>query len=262
MFEKAVTAAEQKLGLTGQPRAIVFHEKLGRRHAHCVWSRIDADQMKAIKLSHYKRKLMDVSRELYRTHEWDMPDGFRDHDARDQQNYRRQEAGQAARAKADPKKLKAMFQSCWDQSDTAMASSDLIRLCESNDVTTKDYLAAEHQLGTCAESLSKTKGTPVGAAHISHAIREQDAAMRKSFGGRLSDEQRAALHHILGPERLACIVGLAGAGKSTMLKTARTAWEKQGIAVHGAALAGKAAEGLQSASGISIPAFQQCCQLL
>ncbi|MEQ3673021.1 hypothetical protein [Pseudophaeobacter sp.] len=69
MFEKAVPAAEQKLGLTGQPRAIVFHEKLGRRHAHCVWSRIDADQMKAIKLSHYKRKLMDVSRELYRTHE-------------------------------------------------------------------------------------------------------------------------------------------------------------------------------------------------
>jgi hypothetical protein len=26
--------------LNGQPRVIVFHEKNGRRHAHCVWSRI------------------------------------------------------------------------------------------------------------------------------------------------------------------------------------------------------------------------------
>ena len=35
-FEKAIDAIEKKLGLVGQPRAIVFHEKSGRRHAHCV----------------------------------------------------------------------------------------------------------------------------------------------------------------------------------------------------------------------------------
>jgi len=74
--------------------------------------------------------------------------------------------------------------------------------------------------------------------------------MQKRFGGHLSREQRQALGHILGPEHLACVVGLAGAGKSTMLKTAHAAWQKQGITVHGAALAGKAAEGLQSSSGI------------
>ena len=28
--------SEQRLGLQGQPRVIVFHEKQGRRHAHCV----------------------------------------------------------------------------------------------------------------------------------------------------------------------------------------------------------------------------------
>lgn len=39
-----------------------------------------------------------------------------------------------------------------------------------------------------------------------------------------------------------------------MLNTASAAWEKQGVSVHGAALAGKAAEGLQSASGIRHPA--------
>ena len=37
-FEAALTQAEDRLGLTGQPRAIVFHEKEGRRHAHAVWS--------------------------------------------------------------------------------------------------------------------------------------------------------------------------------------------------------------------------------
>ncbi|MGH1416530.1 MAG: relaxase/mobilization nuclease domain-containing protein, partial [Pelagimonas sp.] len=53
-FETAIKDVEARLGLTGQPRAIVFHEKNGRRHAHCVWSKIDASQMKAINLSHYK----------------------------------------------------------------------------------------------------------------------------------------------------------------------------------------------------------------
>lgn len=510
VFEQAIATVEKNLGLAGQPRAIVFHEKLGRRHAHCVWSRIDAGQMKAIKLSHYKRKLMDISRELYRTHNWDMPDGFRDHEARDPHNYSRQEAGQAKRAKADPKDLKAMFRLCWEQSDsraafaaalweegymlargdqrgfvavdasgkvwslsrwcgvrpkelrarlgseksvwsiddaktafnglgarksapvetsrdpeferrlkslierqrteriqlrvaqetrrtselkarqkrlptglkaawahltgqyqaliegikkeaktseardrqerqnlinrhlterraldrersqpnllmelatsfetatrsdphqrlvlppdeipftreqlisdpalilghishkkarftrtdtlrelakripdpmtlraaadTAMASSDLLRLGESGDFTTKDYHAAEINLNISCASLSASRGAAVDAAYTAQAISTQDAQMQNRFGGLLSEEQRAALHHILGPEQLACVVGLAGAGKSTMLKTARTAWEKQGVTVHGAALAGKAAEGLQSASGIT-----------
>ncbi|WP_052249454.1 AAA family ATPase [Tateyamaria sp. ANG-S1] len=510
VFEQAIASVEKKLGLNGQPRAIVFHEKLGRRHAHCVWSRIDACQMKAIKLSHYKRKLMDISRELYLTHNWDMPDGFRDHEARDPQNYSRQEAGQAKRAKADREDLKAMFCRCWEQSDsraafaaalweegymlargdrrgfvavdasgkvwslsrwcgvrpkelrarlgsekslwsiddakaafdgldarksapeetkrdpeferrlkslverqrseriqqraahesrrtnelkarqkrlptglkavwarltgryqaliegidkeaktaeardrqeqqnlihrhlternaldlewsqpdilkellasfetatcpdpqqklvlppddipftreqliadpaqilghishkkarftrtdilrelskripdpmalraavdTAMASPDLLRLGESGDVTTKNYHAAEISLNMSCAALSASRGAAVDGAYIAQAISTQDAQMQNSFGGRLSEEQRAALHHILGPEQLACVVGLAGAGKSTMLRTARTAWEKQGVTVHGAALAGKAAEGLQSASGIN-----------
>ena len=39
VFEKAIADIEHKIGLVGQPRVIVFHEKEGRRHAHCVWSR-------------------------------------------------------------------------------------------------------------------------------------------------------------------------------------------------------------------------------
>src|SRR5687767_14654106 len=35
-FELAIERIEQKLGLGDQPRAVVFHEKDGRRHAHVV----------------------------------------------------------------------------------------------------------------------------------------------------------------------------------------------------------------------------------
>ena len=78
LFEDAADRVEQKLGLAGQPRAIVFHEKKGRRHAHAVWSRIDIEQMRAVQLSHTKLKLKDVSRELFLKHGWTMPDGFTD----------------------------------------------------------------------------------------------------------------------------------------------------------------------------------------
>lgn len=58
-FERAIDEIERRLGFTDQPRAVVFHEKNGRRHAHCVWSRIDVDRMRAINLPHFKRRLMD-----------------------------------------------------------------------------------------------------------------------------------------------------------------------------------------------------------
>jgi hypothetical protein len=88
-FEKAIAQIEAKLGLAGQPRAIVFHEKNGRRHAHCVWSRIEPTRLRAINLAHSKRKLMDVAQNLYRTHGWEMPAGFTDPARRDALAFRR-----------------------------------------------------------------------------------------------------------------------------------------------------------------------------
>ncbi|TEA79180.1 relaxase/mobilization nuclease domain-containing protein [Allopusillimonas ginsengisoli] len=120
-FEAAITAAERKLGLDGQPRAIVFHEKDGRRHAHAVWSRIDTESMRAINLPHSKLKLQDVARQLYREHGWTMPRGFTNDKERDPLNYTRSEWAQAKAAKQDPKALKTMFQECWAASDSGKA---------------------------------------------------------------------------------------------------------------------------------------------
>ncbi|MBO9422768.1 Ti-type conjugative transfer relaxase TraA [Labrenzia sp. R4_2] len=68
---------------------------------------------------------------------------------------------------------------------------------------------------------------------------------------KLSDEQRVAIERITGEERMASVVGRAGAGKTTMMKAAREVWEANGYQVVGAALAGKAAEGLEKEAGIA-----------
>lgn len=127
IFEGAIQSIEQKLGLTDQPRAIVLHEKEGRRHAHCVWSRIDAQDMKAINISHFKMKLRDISRELYLKNGWQMPRGFVISKERDPEIFSFVEWQQAKRSGHDPKALKTMFRECWAISDSKAAFASALR---------------------------------------------------------------------------------------------------------------------------------------
>lgn len=121
VFEATIERIEEKLGLKDQPRAIVFHEKEGRRHAHAVWSRIDALEMKAINLPHYKAKLNDIAKELYLEHGWELPKGFIERHTRDPLSFNIAEWQQAKRARQDPRVIKASFQQCWKNSDNAEA---------------------------------------------------------------------------------------------------------------------------------------------
>ena len=519
-FEKVIGEIERRMGLSGQPRAVVFHEKKGRRHAHCVWSRIDVAKMRAVNLSHYKLRLRDISRELYLEHSWEMPAGLIDAQDRDPLNYSGAEASQAKRIKRVPAELKNILKTCWSASDSrtafasalweqgfclargdrrgfvavdadgelyslsrwldvktkelrtrlgefsdlpsveeaiallsgqysepdndkaharqiaehkskvadlvlkqrkerqalskiqemrrteeikarqlrlptgiravwarlsgqyqrvcytlaseakaseirdnletqalierhlagrraldrelsfmeaqqalerefldkanpplrdtyqldplqplvlpredipftpaqlkkkpnlilahisdkkahftrtdimrglsefirdplelrvasdrALASSELVKItgADNEGFATRDFLVAEQALENHAHEMAKSGGFKVSNQHIEKAIKQQNADLQTRFGANLSDEQVTAIRHVLAPNQLASVVGLAGAGKSTLLATARVAWEQQGYRVHGAALAGKAADSLQGASGI------------
>ena len=116
-FERALTKIEEQTGLTGQPRIVVFHEKEGRRHAHAVWSRIDADTMTAKPLPFFKSKLRDIAKGLYLEHGWSLPRGFQDKELRDPRNFDLAQWQQAKRIGRDPAALKEAIQTCWSTSD-------------------------------------------------------------------------------------------------------------------------------------------------
>ncbi|MCR6734310.1 MAG: relaxase/mobilization nuclease domain-containing protein [Afipia sp.] len=113
----AAERAEQVLGLSGQPRAIVIHEKAGRRHAHVVWSRIDPEQMKAINLPHFKNRLRDLSKDLYLDHGWELPDGHKTNGWKNPLNFTLAEWQQAKRLDLDPREIKMVFREAWQHSD-------------------------------------------------------------------------------------------------------------------------------------------------
>ncbi|MCC6206452.1 MAG: relaxase/mobilization nuclease domain-containing protein, partial [Hyphomicrobiales bacterium] len=63
-YMRAIALLEERLGLSGQPRIILFHTKNGREHCHIVWSRIDWRELKAIHLSHDRQKLRRCAQDL------------------------------------------------------------------------------------------------------------------------------------------------------------------------------------------------------
>ena len=105
--------------------------------------------------------------------------------------------------------------------------------------TTKEMLALERGLLETAERLS-VFGHAEPARHRQQVLAES----------RLSIEQQSAFEHVTAGPDLSVVIGVAGAGKSTMLDSARRAWEAGGYTVKGATLSGIAAENLENASGI------------
>lgn len=125
-FERVADKAEKALGLEGQPRAIVFHEKEGRRHAHVVWSRIDPNEMRAINLPHFKNKLTSLSRELYLEHGWELPNGLKPDGVRNPLNFNLDEWQRAKREGVDPREIKQAFRDAWNRSDGQAAFANAL----------------------------------------------------------------------------------------------------------------------------------------
>jgi len=116
-FREAADRVAKSVGLKGQPRAIVVHEKNGRRHAHAVWSRIDVNEMKAVPLPHFKNKLRDVARDLHLDHGWVLPDGLATYGNKNPLNFTLAQWQQAMRQGHDPREVKQIFRQAWERSD-------------------------------------------------------------------------------------------------------------------------------------------------
>lgn len=126
VFEQALRMIEERNGLEGQPRMVVFHEKEGRRHCHAVWSRIDAGTMTARPLPFFKSKLRDIAKQLYIENGWKLPEGFKDSKLRDPRSFTLDEWQQAKRTGVSAADLKAAVQDCWASSENRPSFSSAL----------------------------------------------------------------------------------------------------------------------------------------
>ncbi|WP_055714505.1 AAA family ATPase [Streptomyces torulosus] len=113
--------------------------------------------------------------------------------------------------------------------------------------TTQDILDAEESVR--AQALERFDS---GAVQLT---RDQAAAAIDVFqvaaGFELSEEQSAAVTRVLtAGHGVDAIVGVAGAGKSTLMEACRIGWDATGTTYAGATLAAVAAKNLTNASGI------------
>lgn len=203
-FMDAIERAEEKLGLSGQPRAVVFHEKEGRRHAHVVWSRIDADQMKAINLPHFKNRLKGLSKELYLDHGWELPDGHKENGWKNPLNFSLSEWQQAKRLDLDAREIKQVFQDAWARSDNQKSFAHAL---EEHGY----YLARGDRRGFVAldiqgEVFSVARWTGVKTKDVRARFGEPDKLpsvdqTKTSIHGRLSDRLRDHLKEMKQAQR-------------------------------------------------------------
>jgi hypothetical protein len=156
---RAVDRLEKELGLTGQPRVVVVHEKKdGREHCHIVWSRIDLDKMHAISDSHNFRKHEIVARELEREFGHERVQGAhieRDGKPRPPRTPSHKEIQQGARTGVSPKEATAHLTAAWQRADNGKAFEKA--LSESGWILARgdrrDFVAIDQKGGT--HSLSR-----------------------------------------------------------------------------------------------------------
>lgn len=124
-YARALFMMEQHLGLEGQPRIVVFHEKKGREHCHVVWSRIDLDTMRAIQLSFDRQKLRRCAQDLAAEFGLELPPGL----ARDRGSERyddtprptRAEKAMQAQSGLSREDRRAIITACYRQADSPQA---------------------------------------------------------------------------------------------------------------------------------------------
>lgn len=207
VFKQTIDRIEKINGLTGHPRVVIFHEKEGRRHAHAVWSRIDATSMTAVNLPFFKFKLRDLSRELYLENDWKMPRGLAKQAPADPRNYSLAEYQQAKRLGLKTPDLKSIVQDCWAISDSHAAFEHALSECgmilAKGDrrghvaVThTGDVLSIARYASKRAKEVRAKLGEPEGLPNVTEARSHMRRDMAAAFK-RHAEEARSAKNAVL-----------------------------------------------------------------
>src|SRR5262249_1903012 len=145
---------EEKLGLTGQPRAIAFHtyENNNDTHMHVAWSRIDENTLTAKPVRFFKLRLKEVSREL--EIELGLTRVRNERDTKIEYAPTRAEDQQARRLGVDVHNVRNTIRDCYDRSDcgrsfeAALAHEGLILARgEKRDFIVIDAKGGMHALG-------------------------------------------------------------------------------------------------------------------
>lgn len=131
-----------------------------------------------------------------------------------------------------------------DQYEAALAKAQALVVSVGHDergverFSSAAQIALEARMVENAVAMSSTRA---------HAVQPSE---RKLLRSGLSPEQRDAAAELLKGGDLTCLLGYAGAGKSTMLAEVRAELAAAGYTVRGAALSGIAAQNLSDGSGI------------
>ncbi len=162
-WDGAVNTLEHNLGLDGQPRFVVEHEKDGRVHRHVVWSRIDADTMTAIPDSLTYKKHEAAARKIERDCELRPMESVLVKDRKGERPKRRAKDWEGFRGKQtglDPDKVKAQVTALWEKTDSAAAFKAALRqegyiLCKGDrrDFCIVDPAGDEHSLARRIEGV-------------------------------------------------------------------------------------------------------------
>jgi hypothetical protein len=201
----AIDRIEQRLGLSGQARAVVFHVKHGREHAHVVWCRIDTAKMRAVQLSHDRQKLRSVAQELAHEFGLPLPEGLAQDQGADRA--RKKEATLAEKAQADetgiaPAERRREITEAYRRSDSAEAfraalkeKGYVLATGDQRVYVVVDRFGKVHSLarqidGVRTRELNKKlesiEGQVAGVDDARDAIRQRDAASKKRVDQRVN----------------------------------------------------------------------------
>ncbi|MFD0551607.1 MobF family relaxase [Streptomyces rectiviolaceus] len=116
--------------------------------------------------------------------------------------------------------------------------------------TTADVVAAETLIVSEATNRLDTQAAVISRDTVDMTLSTVEAQHGGTFT--FSDEQRAVLDRLLtAGHGIDAVEGVAGSGKTTIMDTARQAWEAHGLVIAGASTAAVAAANLKAEAGIT-----------